>query len=67
VRNIPQDPDESISELVEHFFLVNHPDTYLRHQVPLLNCRCGYWPLHFYSYALCNLFQSIINVLSKAL
>jgi len=38
VRNIPQDPDESISELVEHFFLVNHPDHYLRHQVPLLNC-----------------------------
>ncbi|CAL4895241.1 unnamed protein product [Urochloa decumbens] len=33
VRNIPQDPDESISELVEHFFLVNHPDHYLRHQV----------------------------------
>ncbi|KAK8457062.1 hypothetical protein SEVIR_3G122200v4 [Setaria viridis] len=33
VRNIPQDPDESISELVEHFFLVNHPDNYLRHQV----------------------------------
>uniref|UniRef100_A0A0D9WKK4 CSC1/OSCA1-like 7TM region domain-containing protein n=1 Tax=Leersia perrieri TaxID=77586 RepID=A0A0D9WKK4_9ORYZ len=33
VRNIPLDPDESISELVEHFFLVNHPDHYLRHQV----------------------------------
>jgi hypothetical protein len=33
VRNIPPDPDESISELVEHFFLVNHPDHYLRHQV----------------------------------
>ncbi|KAG8045065.1 hypothetical protein GUJ93_ZPchr0008g13787 [Zizania palustris] len=32
VRNIPPDPDESISELVEHFFLVNHPD-YLTHQV----------------------------------
>ncbi|GAB4830819.1 Calcium permeable stress-gated cation channel 1 [Ancistrocladus abbreviatus] len=33
VRNIPPDPDESISELVEHFFLVNHPDHYLTHQV----------------------------------
>ncbi|AQK92675.1 Calcium permeable stress-gated cation channel 1 [Zea mays] len=33
VRNIPPDPDESISELVEHFFLVNHPDHYLQHQV----------------------------------
>ncbi|XP_062232345.1 CSC1-like protein At3g21620 [Phragmites australis] len=33
VRNIPPDPDESISEFVEHFFLVNHPDHYLRHQV----------------------------------
>ncbi|KAK3160971.1 hypothetical protein QOZ80_1BG0069620 [Eleusine coracana subsp. coracana] len=32
VRNIPPDPDESISELVEHFFLVNHPDHYLTHQ-----------------------------------
>ncbi|KAG0461256.1 hypothetical protein HPP92_021553 [Vanilla planifolia] len=33
VRNIPPDPDESISELVEHFFLVNHPDHYLTQQV----------------------------------
>ncbi|XP_042518987.1 calcium permeable stress-gated cation channel 1-like isoform X2 [Macadamia integrifolia] len=33
VRNVPLDPDESISELVEHFFLVNHPDHYLTHQV----------------------------------
>ncbi|KAK4284334.1 hypothetical protein QN277_001182 [Acacia crassicarpa] len=33
VRNIPPDPDESVSELVEHFFLVNHPDHYLIHQV----------------------------------
>nr|CAD1834910.1 unnamed protein product [Ananas comosus var. bracteatus] len=33
VRNIPPDPDESTSELVEHFFLVNHPDHYLTHQV----------------------------------
>jgi hypothetical protein len=32
VRNIPPDPDESISELAEHFFLVNHPDHYLTHQ-----------------------------------
>ncbi|XP_057422162.1 calcium permeable stress-gated cation channel 1-like [Lotus japonicus] len=33
VRNIPPDPDESVSELVEHFFLVNHPENYLTHQV----------------------------------
>ncbi|KAG5561320.1 hypothetical protein RHGRI_004372 [Rhododendron griersonianum] len=33
VRNVPPDPDESVSELVEHFFLVNHPDNYLIHQV----------------------------------
>lgn len=33
VRNIPFDPDESVSEFVEHFFLVNHPDHYLTHQV----------------------------------
>ncbi|PKA59670.1 DNA-directed RNA polymerase III subunit RPC2 [Apostasia shenzhenica] len=32
VRNVPPDPDESIGELVEHFFLVNHPDHYLTHQ-----------------------------------
>ncbi|XP_062201071.1 calcium permeable stress-gated cation channel 1-like isoform X2 [Phragmites australis] len=33
VRNIPPDSDESMSELAEHFFLVNHPDHYLTHQV----------------------------------
>ncbi|KAE8681593.1 CSC1-like protein [Hibiscus syriacus] len=33
VRNIPPDPDESVSEHVEHFFRVNHPDFYLTHQV----------------------------------
>ncbi|XP_020211354.1 calcium permeable stress-gated cation channel 1 [Cajanus cajan] len=33
VRNIPPDPDESVSDLVEHFFLVNHPGHYLTHQV----------------------------------
>lgn len=33
VRNVPSDPDESVSELVEHFFLVNHRDHYLTHQV----------------------------------
>ncbi|XP_028755293.1 calcium permeable stress-gated cation channel 1 [Neltuma alba] len=33
VRNIPPDPDESVGELVEHFFLVNHPDHYLTNQV----------------------------------
>ncbi|KAA8526532.1 hypothetical protein F0562_008265 [Nyssa sinensis] len=33
VRNVPPDPDESVTELVEHFFLVNHPDHYLTYQV----------------------------------
>ncbi|PKI70592.1 CSC1-like protein At4g02900 [Punica granatum] len=33
VRNVPPDPDESVSEHVEHFFCVNHPDNYLTHQV----------------------------------
>ncbi|XP_038711554.1 calcium permeable stress-gated cation channel 1-like isoform X2 [Tripterygium wilfordii] len=33
VRNVPPDSDESVSELVEHFFLVNHPDHYLTHQL----------------------------------
>jgi len=33
VRNVPPDPDESVSEHVEHFFCVNHPDHYLLHQV----------------------------------
>ncbi|KAJ6934976.1 calcium permeable stress-gated cation channel 1-like isoform X1 [Populus alba x Populus x berolinensis] len=33
VRNVPPDPDETVSELLEHFFLVNHPDHYLTHQV----------------------------------
>ncbi|KAI4319459.1 hypothetical protein MLD38_033054 [Melastoma candidum] len=33
VRNVPPDPDESVSEHVEHFFCVNHPDSYLTHQV----------------------------------
>ncbi|KAE9606233.1 putative calcium-dependent channel, 7TM region phosphate [Lupinus albus] len=33
VRNVPPDADESVSELVEHFFLVNHPDHYLTHKV----------------------------------
>ncbi|XP_031262306.1 calcium permeable stress-gated cation channel 1-like isoform X2 [Pistacia vera] len=33
VRNVPPDPDESVSELVEHFFLVNHQDHYLTHQL----------------------------------
>ncbi|XP_031130362.1 calcium permeable stress-gated cation channel 1-like [Ipomoea triloba] len=32
VRNVPPDPDESYSESVEHFFLVNHQD-YLTNQV----------------------------------
>ncbi|KAK7306855.1 hypothetical protein VNO77_44815 [Canavalia gladiata] len=33
VRNIPPDPDESVSEHVERFFKVNHPDHYLTHQI----------------------------------
>ncbi|CAN4098199.1 unnamed protein product [Withania somnifera] len=33
VRNVPPDPDESVSEHVEHFFRVNHSDHYLSHQV----------------------------------
>ncbi|KAL8522900.1 hypothetical protein ACS0TY_013019 [Phlomoides rotata] len=33
VRNIPPDPDESITEHVEHFFSENHPEHYLTHQV----------------------------------
>ncbi|KAK4386718.1 Calcium permeable stress-gated cation channel 1 [Sesamum angolense] len=33
VRNVPPDSDESVSESVEHFFLVNHPDHYLTYQV----------------------------------
>ncbi|KAL8232839.1 hypothetical protein R6Q57_002617 [Mikania cordata] len=33
VRNVPPDADESVSEHVEHFFCVNHPDHYLSHQV----------------------------------
>ncbi|XP_009772361.1 CSC1-like protein At3g21620 [Nicotiana sylvestris] len=33
VRNVPPDPDESVSELVEHFFMVNHQDHYLTNQV----------------------------------
>ncbi|KAJ8748346.1 hypothetical protein K2173_002983 [Erythroxylum novogranatense] len=33
VRNVPPDPDESVSEHVEHFFFVNHPNHYLTHHV----------------------------------
>ncbi|KAI7728875.1 hypothetical protein M8C21_029790 [Ambrosia artemisiifolia] len=33
VRNVPSDPDESVSEHVEHFFRVNHPDQYFLHKV----------------------------------
>lgn len=33
VRNVPPDPDESVSEHVEHFFCVNHPDHYMLHKV----------------------------------
>uniref|UniRef100_A0A2N9GUF8 CSC1/OSCA1-like 7TM region domain-containing protein n=1 Tax=Fagus sylvatica TaxID=28930 RepID=A0A2N9GUF8_FAGSY len=40
VRNVPPDPDESVNELVEHFFLVNHPEHYLTHQTGFLGL-CG--------------------------
>ncbi|CAA2993802.1 calcium permeable stress-gated cation channel 1-like isoform X1 [Olea europaea subsp. europaea] len=33
VKNVPPGPDESVSESVEHFFVDNHPDHYLTHQV----------------------------------
>ncbi|XP_076959442.1 hyperosmolality-gated Ca2+ permeable channel 1.2-like [Bidens hawaiensis] len=33
VKNIPPDDHESVSETVEDFFLVNHHDNYLTHQV----------------------------------
>ncbi|KAL3827916.1 hypothetical protein ACJIZ3_016718 [Penstemon smallii] len=33
VRNVPSENDEAVSENVEHFFSVNHPDHYLTHQV----------------------------------
>ncbi|KAL5701687.1 hypothetical protein ACHQM5_026998 [Ranunculus cassubicifolius] len=33
VRCVPPDPDESVSQHVEHFFCVNHPDHYLTQQV----------------------------------
>uniref|UniRef100_A0A803MX62 Uncharacterized protein n=1 Tax=Chenopodium quinoa TaxID=63459 RepID=A0A803MX62_CHEQI len=39
LRNVPPDPDESVSEHVEHFFYVNHPDHYLLHQTGF----CGLW------------------------
>lgn len=43
VRNVPPDPDESVSELVEHFFLVNHPHHYLIHQVCFCSSRIYSW------------------------
>ncbi|KAL3626062.1 hypothetical protein CASFOL_029611 [Castilleja foliolosa] len=33
VRNIPPDTEETVNELVEHFFSVNHPEHYLTHKV----------------------------------
>lgn len=33
VRNVSPDPHESVRGLMEHFFLVNHPDYYLTRQV----------------------------------
>lgn len=45
MRNVPPDDDESISEHVEHFFCVNHPDHYLSHQVCEL-LFCGTYFIH---------------------
>nr|GEY27444.1 putative retrotransposon protein [Tanacetum cinerariifolium] len=39
VKNVSPNADESVSEAVEHFFLVNHPDNYLTHQTGFL----GLW------------------------
>ncbi|KAD3068638.1 hypothetical protein E3N88_36518 [Mikania micrantha] len=33
VRNVPPDPDESVSEHVDHFFRVNHPGQYITQKV----------------------------------
>ncbi|KAI7738818.1 hypothetical protein M8C21_006265 [Ambrosia artemisiifolia] len=33
VRHVPSDPDESVSEHVEHFFCVNHLGQYVTHKV----------------------------------
>jgi len=56
VRNIPPDTDESVGELVEHFFLVNHPDNYLTHQV-------GFYCIHYITRILCSLIFSLILIL----
>ncbi|KAK8497061.1 hypothetical protein V6N13_029029 [Hibiscus sabdariffa] len=32
VRNVPQIPGHSIADSLDHFFITNHPDTYLCHQ-----------------------------------
>ncbi|KAH8512205.1 hypothetical protein H0E87_009429 [Populus deltoides] len=55
VRNVPPDPDETVSELLEHFFLVNHPDHYLTHQETI--CSNVYGRHHVDQYVLlvvCN-------------
>lgn len=33
VTNVPPDPDETVSQHIQHFFRVNHTDHYLTHQV----------------------------------
>ncbi|KAD0533615.1 hypothetical protein E3N88_44119 [Mikania micrantha] len=33
VKNVPTDDHESVSEIVDNFFIVNHHDNYLTHQV----------------------------------
>ncbi|KAI3745383.1 hypothetical protein L1987_58494 [Smallanthus sonchifolius] len=37
VKNIPPDDQESVSDTVENFFLVNHHDNYLTHQLDNMN------------------------------
>ncbi|XP_065855193.1 protein OSCA1-like isoform X2 [Euphorbia lathyris] len=50
VRNIPPDPDESVTELVEHFFMVNHLDQYLTDKTWCSDVYGSYsWSLCFYS------------------
>ncbi|XP_057814374.2 calcium permeable stress-gated cation channel 1 isoform X8 [Cryptomeria japonica] len=48
VRNVPADPDESISEHIEHFFRVNHRDHYLTHQSSLRGGSFGSLGVHFW-------------------
>ncbi|XP_047257663.1 CSC1-like protein At4g02900 [Capsicum annuum] len=51
VRNVPPDPDESVSVHVEHFFHVNHSYHYLLHQV--LNGNPYNRKCNMYSFGIC--------------